>query len=144
MNFYGVQTARAGAVPAAARQEPGRSWGWYHRLTVKGRRCHGFTLWRGKRRQVELWICPRNFSVGAHTHEEMDGHIVLLLGQVHLCKVVDGKERATDRHFVPLSVPRGVVHYFVPKKRHWSPTVFLNFERWTTAPTSAAVDFKSA
>lgn len=115
---------------------------WYHALKVKGRTCHGLTLWRGRRTLIELWVCPTNFSVGEHTHEKFDGHITLLVGQVVLCKRVEGAERSTRRMFKSHSIPAGTPHWFRPSTpRAWLPTVFINVERWRTEPTSAAVDF---
>jgi hypothetical protein len=116
--------------------------GIIHRHREGDKTLLGITLWRWEKFQVELWICPPNFSVGEHVHHEMDGEIVLLIGNVNLCKRVNGEIKSTGRHFKKLSVPRNTPHFFTQKSSRRIPTVFINMERWVTKPTSASVDFE--
>jgi hypothetical protein len=112
----------------------------FHVYKTKGRNCYGMTLWRWNSLQVEFWICPPNFSIGEHTHPDMDGEIILLTGDVNLCKRVNGEVKSTDRKFKMLSVPRATPHFFTPRSHSRIPTVFINIERWHVPPTSACVN----
>lgn len=95
----------------------------------------GFKLCAFGNAQVELWIC---FSdIPPHYHASMDSRIVWLLGSMSGTRANRTKRfgwRDTLRSF---KVPAGVYHHAT-----CSPfAVFLNIEKWTTQPTSAAVDF---
>jgi len=113
----------------------------FHTYRKDGRTCYGLTLWRWNGLQVELWRCPPNFSVGEHVHTQFDGNIILLRGNVELCKRVNGVVKSTDVHFRKLSIPRNTIHFFKAKSGARIATWFVNIERWSAPPTSAAIDF---
>lgn len=113
-----------------------------HAKQFNGRICYGLTLWRWNQTQVELWLCPSNFSVDEHVHEEMDSEIILLIGNVNLCKRVNGEVKSTGVHFKKLSVPRNTPHFIVQKSGRSIPTAFMNIEHWYSRPTSVCEDFK--
>lgn len=115
---------------------------WYHEYRDAGKVCRGITLFKWNNLQLELWMCPPNFSVGEHVHHEFDGNIILLIGNVELCKRVNGVVKSTGKHFRMLSIPRDMPHFFKAKSGLKIPTVFVNIERWKSPPTSGAIDFQ--
>lgn len=109
---------------------------WFHRHN----RCFGLVLFRVGRYQAELFYCPHGEEIEPHIHQKVDSTLVILGGGM------DG--RIGERHGIVgwqdflrrFHVPAGTVHS--AKITGWF-CLFLNFERWTGTPTSAAIDFKS-
>ena len=105
--------------------------------------CYGMTLWKSGFTLVEIWICPPNFSVGEHSHSQFDGNIMLLLGNVDLCKRIGDDVKSTCKRFHFHSIPAGTRHFFNAKSGAMIPTVFINVEKWHTASvTSACIDMQ--
>lgn len=107
-------------------------------MIVRHNRCRGLKLWKWGHTQIELWWCPGGEVIEPHTHEEFDGLIVYLFGSMVFWTPT--KRRAIGwRDFLKtLKIPSGLAHGAIGRK---PGCLFLNFERWKNAPTSAATDF---
>lgn len=110
----------------------------------------GIRLWRWGFFQIEIWVCAPGYRIKPHSHPDEDIELVFLFGdarffrQQWISKVMpfppEEFHAQFPRHFGRrFSIRRGVVHWFEVSK-HW--LVFLNCERWTRKPTSAAEDLK--
>jgi hypothetical protein len=97
--------------------------------------CFGLTLFRSKRRNVELWACLS--PVKAHTHPGQHSEIVPLFGWSRFYRV--NEDGATEKvcinplkWFRSFSIPAGCRHWF-----EGVPLVFLNV---STGSKSAGVN----
>lgn len=142
------------------------SWFTIHRYGP----CIGITLFRFRRRQVELWWAPTDYATPEHSHENSDGEFLILWARnrriwrkTHtLC--TNGKVFKINQHkryfdavgrgdeyianvppwrFKTLSVRAGIKHGF---DKGSSPMIWLCFEKWKKGVpiTSVADDFKTA
>ena len=109
-------------------------------------KCRGITLFRWFRLNIELWYCPPNYSIRMHRHAHFDGEVLLLVASCWVRKYSSKAPdtiRESDSLFTWFSVPRNVVHWVDTKGSKWIPTIFINVEKWTVKPTTAADDFVS-
>lgn len=147
MNFYGVQTAKAGALAAAkapSRAAHGRSW-WG--LVQRVGPCWGVTLFRWGRRKLELWLAPADYAVAEHTHEDSDSEITILYAKPRriyrrVGDRVDEYVASSRKYFGRwFSVRAGVPHAF---DKGESRMLFLNWQTYLPGRrvTSVATDFK--
>jgi len=103
-------------------------------------RCIGLTLFRFRRRKLELWFCPSYEIIPDHVHEHIDSTIIMLAGGMW------GRIGTRSRYvgwldmFRSFSIPKGVSHSAITG----AFAVFANWEKWDTDDvTSAAKDFKA-
>ena len=101
-------------------------------------KCIGITLWRRKRKSLELWFCPSGAIILPHIHEHIDSVIIMLAGGMW------GRIGLRSRYvgwrdiFRRFPVPRRMVHSAVIN--HFC--LFANWESWDTDDvTSASEDF---
>lgn len=103
---------------------------------AKHNSCKGFRLFKLGKYQVELWMCPCFEYIQPHSHPSIESKIVLLYGTLY--GILNGRSgflkwlkfytvKSTDVHSGQIG-SRGCV--------------FLNFQRWHTKPTSAAINFQ--
>lgn len=99
----------------------------------------GVRLFRVGRFQAELWLCPRGEKIPEHAHDKMDSRITFLGGAMIFTR--DKKSIPLDWRRIGRSfkVRAGQAHGAEVTGRFG---LFLNLERWTTAPSSAATDFR--
>jgi hypothetical protein len=100
--------------------------------------CTAIVLFRLGSRQLELVWCPGGAIIENHVHANIDGTMIFLAGELHGNIAGNyGKTGWYDfgRRF---SVPHGTVHGAKITGRF---CLFLNWEKWTGKPTSAAIDF---
>lgn len=102
----------------------------------KYRGCRGFCLFKLGRIQVELWLCPRGENIYPHVHEHIDSTIIVLKGRLW---GEIGKRFGTAKKFKSYHIPAGVRH--AASMSGYTSVWFINIERWTCDPTSAADDF---
>ena len=111
-------------------------------MITKFQRCRGLRLFRWGRFQIELWYCPARETIPLHSHPNIDSTIVHLFGWVHwyieLDNVPYGKYLGASNIGKSHKVPANTVH----AATCYSPLLFLNIERWSCTPSSAAIDFK--
>lgn len=103
--------------------------------------CIGFILFRAGKRQCELWYCRHGEEIEPHVHQKIDSTLVILGGGMD--GRIGGRRGIVGwqdflRRF---HIPAGTVHSAKITGRF---CLFLNFERWTGNPTSAAIDFREA
>lgn len=105
-------------------------------------RCRGIVLFRWKRRQVEIWFCPKREEIEPHKHNNIDSTIVLLAGDMwgRIGDVRDG-ECGRVKRWTDYYVPAGMEHTATVGRF----ALFLNFEKWINdvPVTSAATDFSA-
>jgi len=124
--------------------------------------CLGITLFKWGRRKVELWLCPRHYTIPKHSHNDENIELAFLYGEAEFSRKV-WKERFTvrdhlidkkEKYFVieskvvsgfgslthTFSIPAGTVHWFSVSNK---PLIFLNYSKWLPGKkvTSAATDF---
>ncbi len=106
--------------------------------------CIAITLFRFGRRQLELVYCPAGEVIEPHVHQHVDSTLVMLGGEIEGGIIFSpfggwkiGRTGWYDfgRRF---DIPAGVYHYAKVTGRF---CLFLNYEKWDSKPTSAAVDF---
>lgn len=98
--------------------------------------CRGIRVLRIGRYQLELWWCPAGEAIPWHSHNHCDSRIVHLFGR--MLWMMPGKRRVITRFGWSRNVPIGTPHAAMALRA----TLFLNFERWYTKPTSAVEDFQ--
>lgn len=103
--------------------------------------CICFTLFRFGTRQLELVWCPKGEEIEAHVHHQIHSTLIIIGGEMEgWIGERHGKTGWYDflRRF---SIPAGTVHRAKVTGRF---CLFMNFERWTGKPSSAAVDFAAS
>jgi quercetin dioxygenase-like cupin family protein len=86
---------------------------------------------------MELWFVPRGEVIPTHSHPDMDGVIVPLLGRMVWTR--GNKSRAVrGPSLTAYDVGRGVMHSAIAL----TAAVFVVFERWHINPTSAAINIE--
>ncbi len=112
--------------------------------------CIAITLFRFGRRQLELVYCPAGEVIEPHVHQHIDSTLVMLGGEIKggIAPFLDGLAMDWDhwRHGKTgwydfgrrFKIPAGTLHYAKVTGRF---CLFLNYEKWDSKPTSAAVDF---
>jgi len=107
--------------------------------------CRGVTLWRGKKKHVELWYCPKNYQIAVHSHPQEDIELMYVFGKATFVRIdfrnVYEHLRLNRWWFLHrFTVPAGWNHYFTVS--NW-PLVFINIATFKEGktPTSASVDF---
>ena len=93
--------------------------------------------------KIEIVYAPPGYSIKPHTHPYQDIKLILLFG--HDIKFFRQKPggylisfHARVRHvFKTFTICANDIHYF--RVSRW-PLIFINFERWKSKPTSAAID----
>lgn len=108
--------------------------------------CRGITIFRGKKRNIEVWYCPSNYTIPEHSHPKEDIELMFIFGH---CKFY---RRNPDGDYVSavmrpfnvgrtFSIPAGFYHYFTSWKL---PLIFVNFSTFIKGyiPRSAVDDFK--
>jgi hypothetical protein len=108
-------------------------------MIVRHNRCRGLKLWKWGRTQIELWWCPALEKIETHTHEEFDGLIVYLAGKMVFWTPTKTRVIGWRDFLKTLKIPAGLPHGAIGRWPHGC--LFLNFERWKNAPTSASTDF---
>lgn len=111
--------------------------------------CYGITLFRGFKRNIEVWFCPSNFEIIKHSHPDEEIELMYIFGKTTFHREADlGKGGFWYENFTPkwyhmfrsFTVRAGVVHWFTVS--NW-PLIFINFSCFIKGnPRSASVDFK--
>ena len=110
-------------------------------LLRKHNRCRGVCLWKWGRTQVELWGCPAWELIEEHTHEEFDGLIVYIGGEMTFWTPTKRRRIGWRDFLKTLRIPAGCPHKALGTGLFGC--LFLNIETWQhDRPTSAAVDFR--
>lgn len=99
----------------------------------------GLKLFRFRNRQVELWFCPKGERIPLHFHEAIDSHLVFLFGRMFWTSDGRSKELSWRNFLFNWIIPANVAHGAVVTGLCG---VFMNIEKWTAEPTSAAKDIK--
>lgn len=107
-------------------------------MITRFHRCVGFRLLRLLRWQVELWCCPAGEIIPPHVHSQFDGRLVFLGGSMRWTLGDRVRDLSWSDFGKSWSVPVGTVHGARVLGRFG---IFLNIERWSGEPTSAAEDF---
>lgn len=108
--------------------------------------CLGLSLPAIGKYKIEFWYCPSEYEIKPHSHNNVDIKLMFLFGhntRFFRCKP-DGSNLisflARSRHmFKVFNIYAGNIHWFTVSK---FPLIFINFERWKTIPSSAAIDFQ--
>lgn len=104
--------------------------------------CFGITLFRWVRTNIEIWYCPRGYTIKPHSHNEEDIELIYLFGRTKFFRKIDNKtESATPtKPFTPFTVPAGCLHWFTVSSL---PLIFINKATFLEGfkPKSAAIDF---
>ncbi len=111
-------------------------------------KCEGYTIFKLFKFQIELWICPPHFECEMHRHPNIKGTLVFLKGSdtiISRIRLDNDVLEARTLRFPKYWFRR---FYLAPNQYHGfkvgaKPLVFLNFQKWTTTPSSAAVDFQT-
>lgn len=100
-------------------------------------RCVGITLFRFRRRQLEVWFCPKHEIIESHSHRNLDSRIYVLLG-VLWGRIGKRYGYAHRRRAYPVGA--GIEHSAITM----TFCIFANWETWKerNAVTSAAIDFE--
>jgi hypothetical protein len=117
------------------------------KLFNKHEKCFGISLWRFGNRTAELWFCPPSYQIEEHCHPNQDIELMFISG----CTVFKRRKSLNSEEegiavcspfdtFTKFTVSRGYYHHF-STGCNW--LVFINFARWYTTPTSAAIDFST-
>lgn len=109
---------------------------WMHRHNG----CIGLTLFRFGRKQLEVWYAPKGEEIEPHVHKKIDSTLIILGGEME--GNIDGRIGKTGwydflRRF---NIPSGTIHSAKVTGRF---CLFLNYEKWTGKPSSAAIDFSA-
>ncbi len=113
-----------------------RWWRWP--MIERHNRCVGIKLFRYRKHQLELWVCPRS-EIVSHSHQNIDSNLIFLWGSIYgtigeRSGFVDWRDSL--RRF---PIAAGVKHSATILSRF---CLFLNWETWNTPKvTSAATDF---
>jgi len=116
--------------------------------------CVGLRLFKWGQRSVQLWYCPKGYTIEKHSHDLQDIELCFLYGEAWFYKtgvkvspsvrdIKYVKVSGIGNPFKTFSIPAGTVHWFsVSNKPLW----FLNYAKWKPGynPTSAAIDFVPA
>jgi len=110
---------------------------WMHRHNG----CIGFTLFRFGRKQLELWYAPKGEEIEPHIHKKIDSTLIILGGEME-GNIAGHKGKTGWYDFLRrFKIPAGTVHSAKVTGRF---CLFLNYEKWTGKPSSAAKDFTAA
>lgn len=115
------------------------------KLVDKHEGCVGLRLFKWGQRSVQLWYCPKGYTIEKHSHDLQDIELAFIYGQAWFYKlqhniVKSAKVAGLGNPFKTFSIPAGTVHWFsVSSRSLW----FVNYARWKTGytPTSASIDF---
>lgn len=103
---------------------------------VKHNSCKGYRLFRLGHYQVELWVCPCFEYIEPHSHPEIESKVILLYGSLY--GVLNGRSGFL-RWLKFYSIASTAVH---SGQTGSQGCIFLNLQRWSSKPTSAAINFK--
>lgn len=106
-------------------------------MITRFQRCVGLRLLRIFKWQLEVWFCPPYEPIPNHVHKECDSRIIHIWGTMlwwvpGKCKIVTSRNIGWSKP-VPANMLHGAYTY--------SYSIFANWQRWNTKPTSAAIDF---
>ena len=95
--------------------------------------------------KIEILYLPSGYQIAPHTHDQQDIKLVVLFAH----NVRFFRQRPTEglitflaqwRHiFKVFTIRANDIHFFTVSK---FPLIFLNFERWHSKPSSAAINLK--
>lgn len=113
-------------------------------------KCIGLTLWSFGRKHIQIWYCPRGYTIEKHSHPDEDIELMYLFGSTvfwrgssnEVLTYFEESYKPKWHHFGRrFSVKAGMVHWFVVSKL---PLIFINFSTFKqkNARRSAALDFK--
>jgi len=102
----------------------------------KFKNCLGITLWRWNNFQIELWFCPPKTYIPSHKHSCIDSEIFPLKGHAIFTRETETVFSELIKFF---TINHNQSHSFGVFDKWF---IFLNFEKWTSKPTSASVDFQ--
>ena len=54
---------------------------------MKFESCRGLTIWKSKKRRIELWFCPPRFYVSPHRHPHQDIELTFLFGSAEFYRL---------------------------------------------------------
>ena len=105
--------------------------------------CVGIKLWSDRKRFVQLWICPRGYTVKQHSHDDEEIELMYLFGRTTFFRVAESVQQFTPKWyhvFRSFTVKPAQIHWFSVSSL---PLIFINFATFLDGkkPTSAAIDF---
>lgn len=108
--------------------------------------CIGLTLFRAFRFNIEIWFCPKGYSIKPHSHPEEHIELMYIYGRTVFHRISDAGikqffEPEWYHIFNTFTVARGTIHWFEVSDR---PLIFINIAKFKKGhkPKSAAKDFK--
>jgi hypothetical protein len=106
-------------------------------VIVRFQHCVGIKVFRLFNWQLEVWSCPTGETIPLHFHKSIKSRIFHLFGR--MIWRLGEREKAVGFSDFGWSkiVPAGSIHGATAL----TFCVFANLEKWSSSPTSAAVDF---
>ncbi len=107
--------------------------------------CRGITLFRLFSYNIELWFCPKGYTIEKHSHPKEEIELMFIKGDTTFYRLSSFGEvqyyiPAWTDIFQTFSVKPGQVHWFSVSNKS---LIFINFSRFIDGkPTSAANDFQ--
>lgn len=116
--------------------------------------CVGITLLKFKRRKIELFFCPKGYTIPKHSHNDEDIELAFLYGHATFYRKLQYWDGVKDTYTViesrevngfgsfkrTFSIKAGTVHWFTVSTKM---LIFLNYSKWLPGRevTSATKDF---
>ncbi len=117
--------------------------------------CVGITLLRFGRRKIEIFFCPKGYTIPRHSHNDESIELAFLYGHATFYRkvwkngslfhdgyyVIESREvNGVGSLIKTFSIPAGTLHWFSVSDK---TLVFINYSHWLpgTKVTSAATDF---
>lgn len=124
-------------------------------LINRHEKCLGITLFRFKQFRLEIWFCPKGYSIEEHCHPSQDIELMYLYGEATFCRRRILNWKFPENSPIEMKIvrfPKDIFHRFTVKHcdSHWFSVsekmlIFLNFQKFLPgkSPISAAIDFKT-
>lgn len=111
-------------------------------MIFRHNRSWGLLIHRWRKKQIEVWFCPKGEVIDPHVHRHVDSRIIWLGGKMFGMIANRSKMLGWKDIFTSYLIPRNVVHSGVIVGAFCA---FANIETWDTNQiTSAATDFERA